>query len=336
LTILLLTHIERIMTQTDSIYAIRPSSDFGAIAMAVCARVLVALLGIGVASAGMWGQVQAPALTGRVVDEAGLLSPSVAQALADRLEAHEQQWANQVVVLTLASLGGESIEEVSMRIAEAWKLGSAEEDNGVLVLVAPNDREMRIEVGQGLEGTLTDVLASRLIRNVYTPSFREGDFEGGILQGTEALLDVLEGDEERAAALMEDPMEDDLAGRLGAAVVIIPFVILFGFSGILSPIVPRIINFLFLSVWVGVFAFLFFPSQRAAIALLVVYAIVYWSISFSPWARRKRKKAKTNKWFGSSAAGWSGGSGSGGGWSSGGGFSGGGGSFGGGGASGRW
>lgn len=282
------------------------------------------------------GQAPVPTLTGRVVDQAQLLSSAVAQALSDQLSQHEQQYGNQVVLLTLPSLEGESIESVSMRIAESWELGSAEADNGVLVLIAPNDREMRIEVGQGLEGTLTDVASSRIIRNVMTPRFREGDFEGGILQGVGAVVQVLEGaDSEQWAG--DESVGDSLGDRMGAVAVIIPFVLIFGFAGLRSPFVPRLIMFFFMLPWIGVLTFILYPSRNVIIAVLVVYSILYWAIAMSPWARKAREKLGTNKWVGSTRTSWSGSSSSGGGWSSGGGgFSGGGGSFGGGGASGRW
>lgn len=134
-----------------------------------------------------------PALSGRVVDEAGLLDRREEEALAAALERHEAQTGNQVVVATLKSLQGYSIEDYGYRLGRAWGIGQKEKDNGALLLVAPNEREVRIEVGYGLEGTLTDALSHLIIARVILPHFKSGDYEGGILQGTAAILSALEG-----------------------------------------------------------------------------------------------------------------------------------------------
>ena len=117
-----------------------------------------------------------PFLTGRIVDEANILSPGVEQNLSQMSEKHEQATGNQVVVLTMPSLEGERIEVYATRVFDAWKLGQKGKDNGVLVIVAPNDRKMRIEVGYGLEGTLTDARASRIFREALTPQFNSGNY----------------------------------------------------------------------------------------------------------------------------------------------------------------
>ena len=121
-----------------------------------------------------------PYLTGRVVDEAEILKPATRSALADKLKAHEESTTDQVVVLTTRTLGGESVEEYANAVFNAWKLGQKGKDNGVLIVVVPGDHKMRIEVGYGLEGMLTDVQASRIIRNVMTPAFKANDYDGGI------------------------------------------------------------------------------------------------------------------------------------------------------------
>lgn len=138
-------------------------------------------------------QVDVPPLTGRVVDRADLLAPATEQDLTQRLAAHEDSTSNQVAVLTVASLEGRPIEEYSLQVARTWALGQEEFDNGVLLLIARDDREMRIEVGYGLEGTLPDVVASRIIRNELRPAFREGDFDGGVEAGVQAILDAING-----------------------------------------------------------------------------------------------------------------------------------------------
>lgn len=132
--------------------------------------------------------VRFPALSGRVVDEAGLLPPPTRVALTDRLAAYEQQTGIQLVVATVKSLQGRDIEEYGVGLARHWGIGQKEDDNGVVLIVAPNERAARIEVGYGLEGTLTDALTSVIVREDMLPAFREGDFARGITQGAEAIM----------------------------------------------------------------------------------------------------------------------------------------------------
>src|SRR5438094_6031005 len=134
-----------------------------------------------------------PPLTGRIVDAAHLLPADLAASLSAELEAHERRTGNQVAVLTLPSLEGEPLEEFSHRVATTWQLGQKGTDNGVLILVVPGDRKVRIEVGYGLEGTLTDARSSRIIREEMVPRFRTGDFSGGITAGVKAVLGTIDG-----------------------------------------------------------------------------------------------------------------------------------------------
>ena len=134
-----------------------------------------------------------PYLTGRIVDNAEILSPGTRESLEAKLAAHEQATTNQVVILTVPSLDGESIEGFATRVFDAWQLGQAGQDNGVLVIVAPHDRRMRIEVGYGLEGTLTDLQAARIIRDRMTPPFRDGSYDDGVTAGVDAIVATLEG-----------------------------------------------------------------------------------------------------------------------------------------------
>jgi len=134
-----------------------------------------------------------PALGGRVVDQAGLLNAEVERDLAGRLAGLEKQTGVQGVVAAVSSLDGYTIEEYANRLARQWALGQAETNNGVLLLIAPNERKVRIEVGYGLEGELTDALASRIIHEQILPWFRTGRFESGIIKGTEAMIGVLGG-----------------------------------------------------------------------------------------------------------------------------------------------
>ena len=120
-----------------------------------------------------------PFLTGRVVDNAEILKPATRDAISAKLKAHEQATGDQIAILTLPTLDGEPIEEYAVKVFENWKLGQKGKDNGVLVVVVPQDRAMRIEVGYGLEGVLTDVATSRIIRNVMTPAFKSWRFRQG-------------------------------------------------------------------------------------------------------------------------------------------------------------
>ena len=153
-----------------------------------------------------------PYLSGRVVDDAEILSPAARERLSAALKAHEDKTTNQIVVLTVPTIGQESIEEYANRVFDEWKLGQKGKDNGVLVVVAPKDRKMRIEVGYGLEGTLTDALASRIIRNEMTPQFKSDDFDGGIESGVEAIVALLDGGRRSRAA--DAPSRRRLEGEL--------------------------------------------------------------------------------------------------------------------------
>ena len=137
--------------------------------------------------------LEVPPLTGRIVDTAHLLPADLAASLSAELAAHEERTSNQVVLLTLPSLEGEPLEEYSQRVATIWKLGQKGTDNGVLMVVVPVDRKVRIEVGYGLEGTLTDAMSSRIIRAEMVPRFRSGDFAGGIAAGLKAVMGTIEG-----------------------------------------------------------------------------------------------------------------------------------------------
>lgn len=134
-----------------------------------------------------------PPLTARVQDEAELLSPALRQRIDGMLFAYQQQTGHQLAVLTVRSLEGDSLEEFSVRVVEAWQLGDKQRDDGVLLLVAVAERKLRIEVGYGLEGELPDVVASRIIREVITPAFRRGEPEAGILAGLQAIMQATGG-----------------------------------------------------------------------------------------------------------------------------------------------
>ncbi len=135
-----------------------------------------------------------PALTGRVVDQAKILSPVTIADLERKLADLEQKSRIQLVVATVPSLGGEEIEPYANELFRAWKLGEAKENNGALLLIAPKERRARIEVGYGLEGTLTDAVSSIIISNAIAPRFKAGDFNGGVTRGVDDIITALTTD----------------------------------------------------------------------------------------------------------------------------------------------
>jgi uncharacterized protein len=140
-----------------------------------------------------FAEITVPKLTGRVNDYAGILSKGAEAQLERELKAHEDSTTNQIVVLTVTSLEDENLEEVANQVFNAWGLGQRGKDNGVLLLVAVNDRKLRIEVGKGLEGVLTDAHCGRIIRNEITPSFKYKEYETGIADGVAAIRGALYG-----------------------------------------------------------------------------------------------------------------------------------------------
>ena len=156
-------------------------------------RLLLALL---LLPAAVWAQStpEFPELTGRVVDQAEMLSPEVEARLNQMLQAHEQASTEQVVVVTLPDLQGFSIEDFGYQLGRQWGIGQEGEDNGALLIVAKDERKIRIEVGYGLEGRLTDADSSVIINRIITPAFRQGDFQAGIVNGAAAMIQVLGGE----------------------------------------------------------------------------------------------------------------------------------------------
>lgn len=157
--------------------------------------VLVLVL-LGAAAAFAQTQLPFPALTGRVVDAANVLKPEERAGLERKLKAHEDRTTDQVVVATVPSLGGTSVEDYANRLFRHWRLGDKEKNNGVLLVVAPSERKLRIEVGYGLEGALTDALSKVIVATAIAPKFKQGDFAGGLDAGVDAILSVLTGDAE--------------------------------------------------------------------------------------------------------------------------------------------
>ncbi len=265
--------------------------------------ILLRLLAVGVVVAAMVFAVAAfaldfPQLTGRVVDQAGILDPATRTELSDKLAALEQKTTDQFVVVTLKSLQGTTIEDFGVQLGRHWGIGQKGKNNGVLLIVAPNERKVRIEVGYGLEGTLTDAVSKLIIENAIIPRFRAGDFAGGIRRGADDILQVLGGDAEAfKARARERAVRKTTPYEL---IIMVIFMVIAGF------IVITVIG--------GVL--------QALHGILAALGLA-------------KKKPQNGFWYWVNQM-PSGGSGGSSGGSSGGGFSGGGGSFGGGGSSGSW
>jgi len=167
-----------------------------------------------------------PPLTGRVVDEAGILSSSTRETLTSLLAEHERQTGNQVVVATLSSLQGATIEQYGYQLGRAWGIGVKGKNNGALIIVSPTTHDVRIEVGYGLEGTLTDAQSKLIIENVMLPSFRKGDYDGGVLNGTITVLQALGGHPSASVSAPPESDEQPDSGSGGHIPIIVIIIIL--------------------------------------------------------------------------------------------------------------
>lgn len=242
-----------------------------------------------------------PELTGQIVDNANLLPAADKAAILAELQSLEGASTDQVAIVTVPSLDGYAVEEYAIGLARKWALGQKDKDNGILLLVAPNERKVRIEVGRRLEPIMTDTMSKIIIENAILPQFRRGDFAAGIRDGVRDIKAVLLGDAEAVTSRARGPRTPDN-----------------------DPTV-----YIHIAIWLAIFAFIIWSSYRAERDM---------QQTVGPDGRRRsrRRAARSGPIFipgGSSdwGGGWSGGGGS-----SGGGWSGGGGGFGGGGASGDW
>jgi uncharacterized protein len=265
--------------------------------------------------------VAVPPLSGRVVDQTGALAAADVASLTQTLKDLETRKGSQIAVLNVPTTDGEAIEQFSLRVAEAWKIGRKKIDDGALLVIAKNDRRLRIEVGYGLEGALTDVTTKRIIDEDITPKFKAGDFAGGVSAGINRMIRVIDGEK-----LPEpEPPHWQSPGLLNNIDPFNPFVLAFVFivGGALRAALGRLIGSAATGGFVGVLAWLFVGSLGAAAVIGVLAFLISAFIDLIPSGGSRGTRG-----------GWSsGGSSSG---SSSGGFSGGGGSFGGGGASGNW
>ncbi len=283
-----------------------------------------------------------PYLSGHINDNARLLSAEMVSELEAMLSAYEDSTGNQIVLLTIPSLEDESLEEFSLRVAETWKLGQKGVDNGALLLIAKDDRKLRIEVGYGLEASLTDAMTSHIINSVITPRFKQGDFEAGIREGLVTIIQAADG----------SIGESDIASASGDDFPVAVFLLvwfgvvgLFTVLGVFTPGCAGWGLYVFLIPFYLAPAFILSELSNSLLgfALLAAYLIgipllrlFLPKTEFGKKMAEKMKNASSSRggsWSSSSSSsGWSGG----GGFSSGSSFSGGGGSFGGGGSSGSW
>jgi uncharacterized protein len=276
-------------------------------------------------------QVDVPPLRSPVTDLTQTLTPQQSAALESRLRQYEAQKGSQIAVLIVPTTQPEATEEYSIRVVDQWQLGRKGVDDGVLLLIAKNDRTARIEVGRGLEGALPDVIASRIIAQVLAPRFREGDFAGGIDESVTRIIAVLEGEPLPEPERRRTRAPDGLGG-IGNA---LPLLLMFVFVG--SGILRRMLgNVGGASATAGVAGILVWLLTSV---MVVSFGAAVLAFLFSLFSGGGGGGGRG--WTNSRRGGWSGGGfgrgwGGGGGGFGGGGWSGGGGGFGGGGASGRW
>lgn len=259
--------------------------------------------------------VAVPPLTARVTDETGTLTAEQMNALEQVLQAFEQRKGTQIAVLIVPTTQPEAIEQYSLRVVQAWKLGRKAVDDGALLIVAKDDRALRIEVGYGLEGSLNDAVSSRIIREIIVPRFQQGDFYGGIAAGVDQMIRVAEGE---ALPTPSASAQKGAAGIWRLAPLLLMLSVVFG--RVLRAAFGRLPGALIAGGGAALIAWLTAAGMLAAIAagaIVFLFTLV---------------GAGMGGYFGSYGAGQRGGSGG----AGRGGFGGGGGTFGGGGASGRW
>jgi len=280
-------------------------------------------LALGASFALAQGLVPVPTLTARVTDLTGTLDSAEKQALTQRLAELEQAKGSQIAVLIVPTTRPEAIEQYSIRVVDQWKLGRQGVDDGVLLLVAKDDRRMRIEVGRGLEGAIPDAFAKRIIAEQITPAFRDGRFAAGIDAGVGALIGLIKG--EPLPAVTPRRSADAGPADIGDLLVTTVFISFF-----LAPVLRSIFGRLGGSGVGGVLGAGYWYLSTSVLGLAGLGALVG-AVAVLLIGR----DGGGGPWTTGSGHGGGFGS-SGGGWSSGGGFSGGGGGFSGGGASGRW
>ena len=267
---------------------------------------------------------EVPQLRGYVNDYASMLSPPAVQQMEGELAAFEQSDSTQIVVLTIASLEGQDLEQYSIQVVEKWKIGQKGKDNGALLLIVKNDRKVRIEVGRGLEGKLTDLVSGRIIRNEISPAFKRGDFDGGVSAGVSAIMATVRGE------YTAQP-RDIRHGKRGASPIFTLLIFVLVAAVFLGGI-SRYLGGLAGAIGLPIAAFLSFSGLPLLMLGLLAVAGFLLGL-FLAFLFGSGGRGFGGPFFG---GGFGGGGFGGGGFGGGGGFSGGGGSFGGGGASGDW
>lgn len=259
-----------------------------------------------------FAQVAVPPLTARVIDQTATLSADTTATLEKTLQAFEARKGSQIAVLVVPTTAPETIEQYALRVAEAWKLGRKGVDDGALLLVARDDRALRIEVGYGLEGALTDITAKRIVSDIITPYFRQGDFNGGITAGVGRMIAVIDGEPLPPPAPRASARADDIGSYAPLLFIVALFM-----GGVLRSVLGRLPGALVTGGVVGFIAW----TMVGALSVAILAGVIALFVTLFGGGR------------GIGGGGFGGGGYGGGG---GGGFSGGGGGFGGGGASGRW
>jgi uncharacterized protein len=272
-----------------------------------------------------FADVAVPPLSGRVVDQTGTLSSDTIASLTQTLKDLQARKGSQIAVLIVPTTAPETIEQYSIRVAEAWKVGRKKIDDGALLVVAKNDRKLRIEVGYGLEGSLTDATASRIISEIITPKFRSGDFAGGISDGVGRMVSVIDGEPlpapEPTQSFDEPAHLEDLFPILLFAAIIV--------GGLSRAMLGRLVGSVATGGIIGVVAWFMIGS----LALCALSAVIAFFLTMFADSFVSGRGGRSGGFVSGGGGSWSGGGGSS---SDSGGFSGGGGSFGGGGASGSW
>ena len=242
--------------------------------------VAVALLAATAARAQV---AEVPYMTGRITDNAEILSPEARTIISETLSSHEAVGSDQIAVLTVPSLEGGRLEEFAAQVFSAWKLGEKGEDNGVLLLISPGDRRIRIEVGAGLQDRLSEAAAGRIIRDLVAPHLQRGDFNSGAIAGVRAIIGQLEGNEPaepvppaKGSGLEESPFNGpdlSIPERILLGSFIFGIIGLFTIIGVLTPGVGWFLYLFLIPFWA------MFPmivvGVRGALILLITYVVCF-------------------------------------------------------------
>jgi uncharacterized protein len=280
------------------------------------------------------GALDVPPLKAHVNDYARMFSTRTAQEMERALSDFEANESTQIAVLTVPSLAGENLEEYSMKVAEAWKIGRKGLDSGVILLIAQKERKIRIEVGRGLEGRLTDLVSGRIIRNEITPRFKTGDFDGGFTVGLVAIMSAVKGE--------YSPQKQNVRHVRKTAPPIFTLLIFLFVALIFLGAMSKVLGGVAGGVGLPLAGHVAFPGLSfgvlaglgvAGFILGLIMSLLFGGYGSHTGTRPRRPSAGGGFWGGFGGGGFGGGFG---GFGGGGGFSGGGGSFGGGGSSGSW